>query len=96
MGIKVNDTAFQDLLRDLSKMPEVVMKQGHKYYRNKTPIRSGNARSKTSRNDLTIKSAYPYAGRLDEGWSTQAPQGMTDPTSDKIDEYVDNYIKRVT
>jgi hypothetical protein len=96
MTFKVNDTQFQDLLRDLGKMPEVVMKEAHTYYRRETPIRSGNARSKTSRKNLTIKSAYPYAARLDEGWSKQSPQGMTDPTSDKMDEYVSNYVKKVS
>lgn len=96
MTVKVNDSAFQTMLDDLGKMPEVVMKEAHIHYRRETPIRSGNARSHTSRKKLTIKSAYPYAGRLDEGWSSQAPQGMTGPTSDKIDEYVDNYVKKVT
>lgn len=45
-----------------------------------TPVRSGNARRNTNlRNNDTIVASYPYAQRLDEGWSKQAPNGMTKP-----------------
>jgi hypothetical protein len=49
-----------------------------------TPIRSGNARSKTSlQNQKNITADYPYAGRLEkDAWSRQAPDGMSQPTID--------------
>ena len=96
MGIRINDREFRDLLRDLEHIGEPVMKEGHKFFRNKTPIRTGNARSKTHRKNLTITAKYPYAGRLDEGWSGQAPQGMSSPTEDYIDREVGAYIKKVS
>lgn len=48
-----------------------------------TPRRSGNARRKTrlagAKNSQMIIADYPYAERLDEGYSDQAPNGMTQP-----------------
>lgn len=96
-NIKIDSSEFKDLIRELDKMPEVVMKQAYPFYKSKTPVRSGNARNKTKlERKLTIKSNYPYAGRLDEGWSKQSPEGFTDPTSDKLEEYVNNYVKKVS
>ena len=40
-----------------------------------------------------IKSNYAYAGRLDEGWSGQAPKGFTDPTMKEMDKIVDNLLR---
>jgi uncharacterized protein YccT (UPF0319 family) len=44
-----------------------------------TPVDSGNARRNTSLHGNTIEANYPYAQRLDQGWSKQAPNGMTKP-----------------
>jgi len=57
-------------------------------FRKITPIRTGNARSKTNRIREGVEAAYPYANRLNEGYSSQAPKGMTDPTVDRIRDYV--------
>lgn len=48
----------------------------------------GNARRKTTLKNNTIDANYPYAKRLDEGYSSQAPDGMTEPTLNSIREYV--------
>jgi hypothetical protein len=61
--------------------------EGFKFFRGITPIRSGNARRNTFRNKDSIQADYPYARRLDEGYSPQARKGMTQPTID--------YIKRL-
>jgi hypothetical protein len=57
-----------------------------------TPIRSGNARRKTRLQGNTIDAAYPYAQRLEEGYSKQAPKGMTEPTIDEVRKYVYNKL----
>lgn len=45
-----------------------------------TPVRTGNARSNTYlKNPNEIVANYAYAQRLDQGWSKQAPSGMTKP-----------------
>jgi endonuclease YncB( thermonuclease family) len=55
-----------------------------------TPIRSGNARDRTGLKNNVILANYPYAQRLDDGYSRQAPKGMTEPTL----KHVQQYIKR--
>ena len=45
-----------------------------------TPIKTGNARSRTKLvGNKVIEANYAYAQRLDQGWSKQAPNGMTKP-----------------
>lgn len=48
----------------------------------------GNARRKTVVKNNEIQANYPYAQRLEEGYSSQAPKGMTEPTLEKVREYV--------
>lgn len=50
-------------------------------FKQNTPKRSGNARNKTRLEGAnTIHANYPYATRLDNGYSRQSPQGMSKPT----------------
>ena len=50
--------------------------------------RPGNARRKTILRGNEIQANYPYAQRLEEGYSSQAPNGMTEPTIESIRDYV--------
>jgi hypothetical protein len=52
----------------------------------------GNARRKTVLKDNEIQANYPYAQRLEEGYSSQAPNGMTEPTLKEIRDYVYNKL----
>ncbi len=62
--------------RELAQYPQ----DAEQEFRQLTPIRSGNARRRTQlKNNSEIVADYPYAQRLDEGWSRQAPRGMTQP-----------------
>ncbi len=61
--------------RQLRALP----RQAHAEFVDLTPVRSGNARRRTSLSTNTIIANYPYAQRLDQGYSSQAPQGMTRP-----------------
>ena len=96
MKITINKRQFDGLVKDLEEMPIAVMKTLYPYYVNKTPIRSGNARNRTKLQRNTISSKYAYAGRLDEGWSKQAPDGFTEPSIKQLDRLIRNYIKRVS
>lgn len=64
----------------------------YKAFVKNTPIRSGNARRKTKKSGNTIDANYPYAQRLEEGYSKQAPQGMTEPTLEEVRDYVYNKL----
>jgi len=57
-------------------------------FRSITPIRTGNARSKTRRVQQGIEANYHYATRLNDGYSKQAPDGMTKPTVEAIQAFV--------
>lgn len=94
-SITSNTKQVENMLDDLEDLSRDVMKPAFKFYRNETPVRSGNARNKTKLRRNTIKSGYPYAGRLDEGWSKQAPDGMTKPTIEEIENLVDKEVRKI-
>lgn len=76
--VDVNDLMtgeIKKIKRQLAKVPQ----EAHKEFVALTPVRSGNARRRTYLQGDTIKTNYPYAQRLDEGWSKQAPKGMVRP-----------------
>lgn len=86
--MKIESNKFYKRLNKIEDLPELTMDKAFPVYRNETPIRSGNARNKTKHIRLKFFSNYPYAGRLDEGWSNQAPKGFSDPTIDYIEKFV--------
>jgi len=60
----------------------------YKAFVKNTPYRSGNARRNTKKFGNNIDANYPYAQRLEEGYSRQAPKGMTEPTIEEVRDYV--------
>jgi hypothetical protein len=60
----------------------------YKYFRDHTPIKTGNARRNTHLVRDTIEADYRYAKRLDNGYSGQAPNGMTKPTEQFIKDWI--------
>ena len=95
-NIKVNTRDFEQLLGQLDDLPGKVMKKAEPDMVRNTPIRSGNARRNTKRRgDTKIVANYGYAGRLDDGWSRQAPDGFTDPTIDFIEDEVSRQVGRI-
>ena len=79
VDIKIDDGITQVLKgmkAELAKYPQ----DAEDKFVGLTPIKTGNARSRTKlQNNDTIVANYPYAQRLDNGWSRQAPNGMTKP-----------------
>lgn len=79
-----------------------VSAEAYNYYRDETPVgnprlwkskapknyRPGNAKRNTKLTGNDIEADYAYAVRLEKGWSTQAPDGMTKPTIERIRQYV--------
>ena len=96
-GMKLNE---QDLKRLQKKITNAIgdsMSSTYNFYKDKTPVRSGNARSKTkfNKNRNIINSNYDYAGRLDKGWSKQAPKGFTDPSLDFLEKEITKRFKQI-
>jgi hypothetical protein len=78
---------LQKKMRELEKLPQEALT----VFKDNTPIREGNARRRTKlENRATINADYPYATRLDNGYSKQRPRGMSEPTlkfvKDKLDK----------
>ena len=85
------------MFKELDTIVPKVMKQTYPVLKGKTPIDSGNARSKTrlEKNNTQIGSRYPYADRLNNGWSKQAPRGFTEPAIDEIEKLVFDQIRKI-
>lgn len=75
----------QQLNRAFENLPQTA----HQQFVSVTPIRSGRARRNTDLRGNEIQANYPYSVRLEkDGWSKQAPQGMTEPTIEWIRTYL--------
>ena len=70
--------------------PDKVAQEGYRYFKSKTPVRSGNAKRRTRLSGDEIQANYPYAERLDNGYSDLAPEGMSAPT----EKHIKSWIKR--
>ena len=89
----VSDTMSKSLKKiqqDLATLP----KELYDFWVKQTPIQSGNARRKTRLEKNTIAARYPYAQRLDQGWSNQAPDGMSKPTEKELSRLLDKKIRK--
>jgi hypothetical protein len=51
--------------------------------------------SKTGLSKATIEGDYTYAQRLDDGYSQQAPNGMTGPTERYIERRLDELVRKI-
>lgn len=83
-------------LAKVEKQLEKVPQQALDFFKYKapTPIRSGNARKNTTlQGKDTIQADYPYAKRLDNGYSSQAPNGMVKPTIAFVKQLVKDIVK---
>ena len=95
MGLKINTYTVDKLFSEMSKISTEAMTESGKYFRSITPIDKGNARRRTSTVGKRIKADYGYAGKLDDGHSRQAPNGMSDPTIDYLELEIEKLIKRL-
>lgn len=77
-------------MKELEKIPNGAFE----IFRSHTPIKTGNARSKTRLKQETIRADYSYAKPLEQGRSRQAPDGMSKPTKSWMKKSVDRIMKR--
>lgn len=81
--LKISGVAnLNNNLKKIQKKLNHVPEEAYDFFVKETPIRTGNARRKTKlqKNNEKIIADYPYAQRLDEGYSKQSPKGMVKPT----------------
>jgi hypothetical protein len=79
-----------DRLRNIQTQitPQILTDVAYPVFVKSTPIKSGNARRHTVKAATEIDANYPYAVRLDNGWSRQSPKGMVAPTLDAVRAYI--------
>ncbi len=80
---------------EAEKVAKTLPKEAYDYFVDSTPIRTGNARRSTRLRGTTIDANYAYAERLDEGYSHQAPKGMSEPTEKFLQKRIDNLIGKI-
>ena len=95
MSIKCDISESLAQFKQLAEVPDRVVQQAYRYFVNHTPVRTGNARRNTSLNATTINADYPYAGRLDNGYSKQFPDGMTKPTLAEVERLLEREVKKI-
>lgn len=84
---------FNKRLESMKKELKGLKKEALAEFKDLTPIRTGNARRNTYLQGNTIEANYPYAGKLDEGYSKQAPKGMTEPFEKWFSKRVKQILK---
>lgn len=94
--LKLNVKVSNKISPILKKQADAIKKipnEAYKVFVSETPVRSGNARRNTrqTKSGKEIVANYPYAKRLDEGYSKQSPDGMIKPTV----EYVINRFRQI-
>lgn len=94
VNLKVKSNVAKTMA-EYSKLASVVAKKTYTYFKAITPERTGNAKRRTRLNDTTITADYNYAGKLDEGYSRQAPQGMTGPSIDYMEKTFNDEVKKL-
>jgi len=84
MRVRQTRSEINPRLRQIERDLRPLVDLAGRHFVSVTPKRSGNARRSTDVRGNSIEANYNYANRLNEGYSKQAPTGMTDPTIDFI------------
>jgi hypothetical protein len=93
--VQFNLEPKRQALKNQIKKVEELPKKAAEYFKAQTPVDTGRARRSTKlKGDKTIHADYPYAQRLDDGYSQQAPQGMTKPTEKWVREQFKKIFKK--
>lgn len=94
MTVKQTKNTMTASLGAIQTRLNALPKQAYDYWVSITPKRTGNARRKTKLRGDTIDANYDYAVPLDEGWSRQAPQGMSKPTERFVQQQVKKLLRK--
>lgn len=95
MPITVDSREFNNLLDRAMREVKLSWTDTGNYFHRITPRDTGNARRNTRLKDKQILADYGYAGKLDEGWSKQAPIGMSDPSIDFFERDLNERLGRL-
>jgi hypothetical protein len=94
MSVKLVNNGMTASLRRIQSELDKLPQQAYNFWVKTTPKDTGNARRKTTLKKNEIQANYAYAKRLDEGWSKQAPNGMSEPTEKFIKQRTDKILRK--
>lgn len=94
MSVRITKNTMSKHLGEIKKEFKSLPLTAYKYWRKITPIDTGNARRRTKLRKNVIHAKYPYAERLDDGYSKQAPRGMYEPTLDHLRRTLDKRLRK--
>jgi hypothetical protein len=92
--ITLDNGAMGRVTEKLDSISKELVKEAYAFFKKATPIRTGNARRKTYQQGTQIKAKYPYAKRLDDGYSRQAPNGMVKPTREFMKKKLKQIVRK--
>ena len=92
---RVDLTLLDAKLKQMAGLKKTVMPQALDVFVANTPVRTGNARRSTSLKSDVISANYNYASKLDQGYSKQSPQGMSEPTIKVFGKLVKAFLKSI-
>ena len=84
LKVKLVKNTMTPELRKMQKGLDKLPQEAYEFFKDETPIKTGNARRRTRLQGEVIKADYNYATELDDGKSRQAPEGMVKPTEEYI------------
>jgi hypothetical protein len=96
VGIKftIDNKGVIDYFGNLEKIPKQLIEEAYDVFKENTPVKSGKSRNSTYLGGNQIRADYLYAGRLDDGYSKQSPDGMTKPTFDFIEKRLNELVEK--
>lgn len=77
---RIRKSNYDSKYKKIKELSDDLPRDAYEVFKKNTPIDTGNARRNTDLDRTTINADYPYAVRLNNGYSRQAPNGMTEPT----------------
>lgn len=81
-------------LKRISDALQKLPKEAYDFFKEETPIKTGNAKRRTRLQGEVIKADYDYATELDAGKSRQAPEGMSRPTEQFITKRINDIMRK--
>jgi len=97
--MQVNQRDLRQLQKEINHAVDESTEDTYEFYKKATPSDGGNARRNTKYKEFTnkaeIRGDYPYAKRLDEGYSRQAPRGMSKPSLKYLEKTLDRMFRRI-
>lgn len=82
---RISGGGLRRRMAEIERFQQRLPEMAHRKFVEETPIDTGNARRSTNLVGNEIRADYDYSIRLEkDGWSRQAPAGMSEPTIDYI------------